>query len=186
MEYKVRNYSDELFAKLADFYRETIGGVFHSIKKGHRFLEKILLKPHFDPKRDLFVAEMGDTVVGLLLIISERKINRIVLNCYVHHNFPYQRAASALWEKGIHRCHEIGPGRNRKNMTAGRTPVGGMARMPANKENTTDGENPDDNIGQTMPSGCRREDEGQQSNQQGGAQLQNQPNIQNLLSMTSV
>lgn len=108
MEYKVRNYSDGLFAKLADFYRETIGGVFHSIKKGHRFLEKILLKPHFDPKRDLFVAEMGDTVVGLLLIISERKINRIVLNCYVHHNFPYQRAASALWEKGIHRCHEIG------------------------------------------------------------------------------
>ena len=108
MEYTVRNYSDDLFSKLADFYRETVGGIFRSTKKGQKFLEQILLKPNFNPKRDLFVAEMGDTVVGLLLIISEHKIKRIVLNCHVHHNFPYQKVASDLWEKGIHRCQDIG------------------------------------------------------------------------------
>jgi len=108
MEYTVRNYSDDLFSKLADFYRETVGGIFRSTKKGQKFLEQILLKPNFNPKRDLFVAEMGDTVVGLLLIISEHKIKRIVLNCHVHHNFPYQKVASAIWERGIHRCQDIG------------------------------------------------------------------------------
>ena len=108
MEYTVRNYSDDLFTKLADFYRETVGGIFRSTKKGHRFLKQILLKPNFNPKRDFFVAEMGDTVVGLLLIISEHKIKRIVLNCHVHHNFPYQKVASDLWERGIHRCQDIG------------------------------------------------------------------------------
>jgi mycothiol synthase len=108
MEYKVRTYSEDLFIKLADFYRETVGGAFSSPKKGYRFWEKILQKPHFDPKRDLFVAEMGGTVVGILLIISEFKINRIVLNCHVHHNFPYDSVASALWENGIRRCRDIG------------------------------------------------------------------------------
>jgi len=108
MEYKITNYSDDLFIKLADFYRETIGGVFSSTKKGYRFLEKILEKPHFDPKRDLFVAELGKTVVGILLIISEFKIKRIVLNCHVHHNFPFHSVALALWEDGIRRCQDIG------------------------------------------------------------------------------
>lgn len=108
MEYAVRNYSDDLFTKLEDFYREPVGGIFRPKNKGHRFLEKILLKPNFNPKRDLFVAEMGDTVVGILLIISEHKIKRIVLNCHVHHNFPYQKVASALWERGNHRCQDIG------------------------------------------------------------------------------
>jgi mycothiol synthase len=108
MEYRVRNYSDDLFIRLADFYRETIGGVFCSTKKGYRFLEKILQKPHFDPKRDLFVAELGNIVVGILLIISEFKIKRIVLYCHVHHNFPFHSVASALWEEGIRRCQDIG------------------------------------------------------------------------------
>jgi ribosomal protein S18 acetylase RimI-like enzyme len=107
MESKVRNYSDELFAKLADFYRETVGGIFHSTKKGHLFLEKILQKPHFDPEQDLFIAEEGDKISGLLLIFSEFRIRRIVLNCFIHPNFPYEKVASALWEKGISRCREM-------------------------------------------------------------------------------
>jgi mycothiol synthase len=108
MEYRVRNYSDDLFIKLVDFYRETIGGVFSSTKKGHVLLEKILQRPRFDPERDLFVAELGDTVVGILLIFSEAKIKRIVLNCHIHHNFPYHPVASALWEEGNRRCQDIG------------------------------------------------------------------------------
>lgn len=104
----VRNYSGELFEKLVDFYRETVGGVFLSGKNGPRFLEKILQKPHFDPGRDLFVAEMGNAVSGLLRIYSEFRIKRIVLNCHVHHNFSYRNVASSLLEKGLQRCREIG------------------------------------------------------------------------------
>jgi mycothiol synthase len=107
MEYRVRNYSGELFLKLVDFYRETIGGVFHSTKKGHQFLEKLLFKPHFDPEEDIFIVETGDKVSGLLLIVSEFKIKRIVLNCHVHPNVPYQNVMSALWESGIIRCQEM-------------------------------------------------------------------------------
>jgi mycothiol synthase len=107
MEFAVRNYSDELFDKLADFYRETIGGVFHSTKKGHQFLEKILNKIHFDPEKDFFIAETDDQIWGLLLIISEFRIRRIVLNCQIHQNAPYERIASALWERGIFRCQEL-------------------------------------------------------------------------------
>jgi mycothiol synthase len=108
MEYTIRNYSDDLFFRLADFYVETVGGVFRSTKKGRRLLEKILHKPQFDPSLDLFVAEIGDIAAGLLLIIPELKIKRTILSCHVHHNFPYQKVASALWERGIHRCQDIG------------------------------------------------------------------------------
>ncbi|MGD8538155.1 MAG: GNAT family N-acetyltransferase [Candidatus Aminicenantes bacterium] len=108
MEYRVRNYTDELFDKLAHFYREMVGGVFDSRINGHRFLEKILNKPHFDPGKDLFVAETGDKILGILLILSEFRIRRIVLNCHVHHNYPYIKVASALWERGIARCQDIG------------------------------------------------------------------------------
>lgn len=107
MEVTVRNYTDELFDKLADFYRETLGGVFHSTKKGHKFLEKILNKFDFDPGKDLFIAETGDQIRGLLLIISEFKIRRIILNCQIHKNAPYERVVSALWERGIFRCREL-------------------------------------------------------------------------------
>jgi mycothiol synthase len=108
MEYKVVNYSDVMFPRLLDFYREMVGGVFRSGKGGRQLLTNILRKPHFDPRRDLFIAEMSQTVVGLLLIISELKIGRIVLNCQIHHNYRYQGAVSALWKKGILRCKEIG------------------------------------------------------------------------------
>ncbi len=108
MECKVTNYSEGLFTKLVDFYGETVGGLFRSTQKGRQFFEKILHKPHFDPMRDLFVAETGNTVIGILLVISEFKIKRIVINSHVHHNFPYQNVASALWERGVHRCQEIG------------------------------------------------------------------------------
>ncbi len=108
MEYNIRNYADELFGGLVDFYREIVGGVFHSTKKGHQFLEKMLRKPHFDPGKDLFIAETENKISGLLLIISEFRIRRIVLNCHVHQNAPYKIIASALWETGITRCQEIG------------------------------------------------------------------------------
>lgn len=108
MEFKVRKYSDDLFIKVADFYAEMIGGIFRSRKKGRQFLEKILQKPHFDPRQDLFVAESDNGVAGLLLIIPESKIKRMVLNCHVHHDFPYHRVASVLWERGVLRCLEIG------------------------------------------------------------------------------
>lgn len=107
MEVTVRNYSDDLFDKLADFYRETVGGVFHSTKKGHLILEKILKKFHFDPGKDLFIAEASDQIRGLLLIISEFRIRRIVLDCHIHQNAPYERIASALWERGFFRCQEL-------------------------------------------------------------------------------
>jgi mycothiol synthase len=59
-----------------------------------------------------------------LLIISELKIKRIVLNCHVHHNFPFQSVASALWEIGIRRCQDIGGERIHvclhENFSAGR------------------------------------------------------------------
>jgi ribosomal protein S18 acetylase RimI-like enzyme len=108
MEYRVRNYTDDLFERLLDFYRETIGGVFLSGKKGQQFLEMILHKPHFDPEQDFFVAEHGNAVSGLLIIYSEFKIKRIVMNCHVHHNFSYQKVASSLWDIGRRRCQEIG------------------------------------------------------------------------------
>ncbi len=108
MEYKVVNYSDKMFPGLLDFYREMVGGVFRSGKSGRQLLTNMLGKPHFDPRRDLFIAEMGQTVVGLLLIISELKIGRIVLSCQLHHNYSYQGVLSALWKKGILRCKEIG------------------------------------------------------------------------------
>jgi ribosomal protein S18 acetylase RimI-like enzyme len=85
-----------------------VGGIFHSRKNGRQFLEKILNKPHFDPEKDLFVAEKGDRISGILLILSEFRIRRIVLNCHIHHNHPYKKVASALWERGIARCHDIG------------------------------------------------------------------------------
>jgi ribosomal protein S18 acetylase RimI-like enzyme len=125
MEYKVRNYSDVLFEKLADFYRETVGGVFHSTKKGHQFLEKILNKPEFDPEKDLLVVETRDQILGLLLIIPELKIQRIVLNCHVHQNVPYEKIAASLWKRGASRCQEMSGNRIHvclhENFRAGRT-----------------------------------------------------------------
>jgi mycothiol synthase len=107
MAYRVRNYSDNLFEKLAEFYRETVGGIFQSRKQGHQFLEKILNRPHFDPEQDLFVAEADENVFGLLLVISEFKIGRIVLNCHVHQNALYEKVVAALWERGMTRCREM-------------------------------------------------------------------------------
>lgn len=107
MEYKVVNYDEAMFPWLLAFYKEMVGGVFRSRDKGQHFLSNILRKPNFNPRKDLFVAQMGETIAGILFLIAELKIGRIVLSCQVHHNFPYQSVATALWNKGIHRCKEI-------------------------------------------------------------------------------
>ncbi len=74
-----------------------------------RFIELRLQKPHYEPENALFLARIdGEGVVGFADLTPELKINRVVVDGFVHPRCRRQGVGSRLLENVRARCREMG------------------------------------------------------------------------------
>jgi len=67
-----------------------------------------LRRPNHSPKRDLFVAEVGNVIVAHMDIEAELAIDRVVLDCAVHPEHRRKGLATKLLNHAMNRIKELG------------------------------------------------------------------------------
>ncbi|NOR14450.1 MAG: GNAT family N-acetyltransferase [Candidatus Aminicenantes bacterium] len=106
---EIKNYSK---ADLAA-YREICGTAAREESweglGDHRFVELRLHKPHYEPENALFLARVeGEGVVGFADLTPELKINRVVVDGFVHPRCRRRGVAGRLLARAWERCREMG------------------------------------------------------------------------------
>ncbi len=96
-----------------DAYREICGAAAREESweglGDHRFVELRLHKPRYEPENDLFLARVeGEGVVGFADLTPELKINRVVVDGFVHPRCRRQGVAKRLLASVWERCREMG------------------------------------------------------------------------------
>jgi len=73
-----------------------------------QFIARQLMRPNYCPEHDLFVAELGEGVVGYIDIEPELAIGRVVLDCRVHPEHRRRGLATELCNNAMSRARELG------------------------------------------------------------------------------
>ena len=104
----VRNY------EAADFHRYVL--LQAEVEKAEptgrcvspRFIGEQLRRPNYCSRQDLFMAEVGDAIVGYMDIEAEQAIRRVVLGCVVHPKHRRKGVATELFNRATDRITELG------------------------------------------------------------------------------
>jgi mycothiol synthase len=73
-----------------------------------QFIAEQLRRPDYYPGQDLFVAEMGEGVVGYMDIETELAVGRVVLDCRVQPEHRRRGLATELFNRATNRIEELG------------------------------------------------------------------------------
>jgi len=106
--FTVRNYRPADFDGYVRLHVETerlnsAGGYVST-----RCLKEYLGRPNFDPRQDLFVAEMQGNIIGHVSVGLEPGIRRALLDCLVHPQHRRKGVASQLFACALQRAGEAG------------------------------------------------------------------------------
>jgi mycothiol synthase len=105
---RIRNYQPADFHKCvllqADLEKAEPTGRCVSPK----FIAEQLKRPAYCPERDLFIAEIGNGIVGYMDIEAELTIGRVVLDCRVHPEHRRKGLATELFNCAIDRIEQLG------------------------------------------------------------------------------
>jgi mycothiol synthase len=105
---RIRNYQPADFPKYVQLQAEV-----EKIEPSGRcvstqFIAEQLSRPNYCPGRDLFVAEVGNGIVGYVDIETEMAIRRVVLDCTVHPEHRRKGLATELFNRAVDRIKELG------------------------------------------------------------------------------
>jgi mycothiol synthase len=106
--YNLRNFRPgdlESYLSLASEAEECDGG---GRPASATILRECLHRPNHVPERDLFVAQLGDSLVGYLDITPETGIRRAVLDCAVHPDHRRRGLATGLCQLALSRAADMG------------------------------------------------------------------------------
>jgi mycothiol synthase len=73
-----------------------------------QFIAEQLRRPNYCPKKDLFVAETGNVIVGYMDIEAELAIRRVILDCAVLAAYRRKGLARKLFNHAMNRIKELG------------------------------------------------------------------------------
>jgi mycothiol synthase len=73
-----------------------------------QFIAEQLRRPDYCPGQDLFIAEIGKSIVGCMDIEAELAIRRVVLDCMVHPEHRRRGLATDLFNRATNRIKELG------------------------------------------------------------------------------
>jgi mycothiol synthase len=73
-----------------------------------QFIAEQLRRPNHYPEQDLFIADLGEDIVGSVNIETELAIGRVVLDCRVHPEHRRRGLATELFNRAINRTKELG------------------------------------------------------------------------------
>jgi len=73
-----------------------------------QFIAEQLRRPKYRPGHDLFIAEIGEDIVGYMDVEAELPIRRVVLDCAVKPEHRRKRLATGLFDRATDRIRELG------------------------------------------------------------------------------
>ena len=105
--YKVRNYLPSDFDEYVNLHieAERIDASGHCTSR--EVLQEHLLRPSYDPEKDLFIAETSGKIVGFLSITPEFITRRVLLDCLVHPAHRQRGLAKRLLDLATRRAREL-------------------------------------------------------------------------------
>jgi mycothiol synthase len=103
----VRNYRPADFDKYALLRAEVEEAEPTGRCVSPQFIAEQLRRPNYCPKEDLFVAEMGDVIVGYMDIEAEVAIRRVVLDCAVLVAYRRRGLATKLFNRAMNRIKKL-------------------------------------------------------------------------------
>ncbi len=106
--YIIRNYQpsdfDSFFQLQVEAARLTPGEGYLS----PQVIRESVERPNYSPEQDLFLVEMSETVVGYMDVTAERRIGRVVLDCFIQPEHRRQGLARRLLDHTEQRAKELG------------------------------------------------------------------------------
>jgi len=135
--YTFRNYKQSDFDRYARLKSEAEG-----LKPGgHRLspqtIAENLSAPGYSSEQSIFVAELGDGIVGYIDMRIEIAIGRVILDCWVEPEHRRNGLATGLFEHALQRSSEMGVGIAQVNIAEDNEParilLSGMGFSPVRK-----------------------------------------------------
>ena len=105
---RIRNYQPADFRKYVQFQAEVEKAEPTGRCVSPQFIAEQLRRPNYCAGQDLFIAEIGDDIVGYVDIEAELAIRRVVLDCRVHPEQRRKGVATGLFNRAINRIKELG------------------------------------------------------------------------------
>ncbi|MFP4082226.1 MAG: GNAT family N-acetyltransferase [Candidatus Aminicenantes bacterium] len=103
----IRNYRPDDFDKLVDFCTKVSVFEQEADEAVFAFVMKRLLRPHYFPQKDLFLALENRNLLGFMNILPESRINRAVVSCFILPQYQRKGIASVMWKQSRKRIKEI-------------------------------------------------------------------------------
>ncbi len=105
---RIRNYQPADFCKYVQLQAEVEKAEPTGRCVSPGFIAEQLRRPNYCPGQDLFVAEIGNGIVGYVDIETEMAIGRVVLDCRVHPEHRGKGLATELFSHAISKSKERG------------------------------------------------------------------------------
>ena len=102
--YTIRNYLPSDFDNLISFFQKESSSSTLTPQR----ISDWLAWPGFTPVQDLFIVEIASRIVGYMNLRPELGIDRVILNCRLHHEHQRKGLSAVLLECAIRRAREIG------------------------------------------------------------------------------
>jgi mycothiol synthase len=106
--YTIRNYQPADFDKYVRLNVEAEKSELTGCHASSQVGVENLGRPNYSPEQDLFIVEMGASIVGYMDITSNLKIGRAILDCFIHPGHRKQGLASRLLGLVMQRSKELG------------------------------------------------------------------------------
>jgi len=105
---RIRNYQPADFCKYVQLQAEVEKAEPTGRCVSAQFIAEQLRRPNCCAGQDLFIAEIGDGIVGYVDIEAELAIRRVVLDCRVQPEHRRKGLATELFNRAINRIKELG------------------------------------------------------------------------------
>lgn len=104
---RIRNYQPADFCKYVQLQAEVEKAEPSGRCVSGQFIAEQLRRPNYCSGRDLFIAEVGNDIVGYVDIETEMAIGRVVLDCRVHREYRRRGLATELFNRVVSRIKEL-------------------------------------------------------------------------------
>ncbi len=105
---RIRNYRPADFPKYVLLQAEVEEAAPTGRCVSSQFVAEQLGRPNYCPRDDLFIAEIGNGIVGYMDIEAELAIGRVILDCRVHPEYCGRSLATDLFNSAMNRAREMG------------------------------------------------------------------------------
>ena len=102
--YSIRNYSSKDFEKFVTFCVETQALGEKEGRTVSALIRKKFKKPSYSPSQDLFLVLWQEKIVGFLDMTPELRIERIILDVFIHPRHRRQGLATQMYRDALKRA----------------------------------------------------------------------------------